>query len=265
MSEDNSNLEEVLLQAIEESFNGSIEAAQIFFERLFESTLVVPDRYQPQPLSNQPTYPNEFIHILGLQDSEDQDKVVVPVFTSKELINEWCGNELQHKEFSCEKLATTIPEGWWMILNPGQEIAKEFSPWELEQLRGGTERIPVLLSELFPKDIVESIEVREPKEDELTELKEALTAVGAEEGSIKALYLLIEEGLSEDEERISSILIGIEADCQSSAEMEDLKEKVKLVAEPTQIGGNPLKIYTGTDREESLMLGVFKGANSLPL
>lgn len=245
---------------IEESMSlasfGYEDAARRFFEAFLSGPLFVPERYQERPIANLPEYENDFVNVLGLQDGS---RVIVPVFTDPSYIETWCGNPLSYKSVNGQKLFEMLPEEWWISVNPGSEIEKEISPWEVDLLRGGTSGIDAILAELFPREVTELLEVRPVRENEQRDLKLELAQFAASHPEIARLYMLIEIGRDIDEEDVVTLLLGVQAEIRASDEADSLREEIKGMAERALIGsGEAVRVMIGTSIEDNLMLGMFR-------
>ena len=251
---------EQLEQRLQTAALGSKQAARLFFESLLTFPLFVPERYQAQPLSNAPSYPNDFVSILGVQD---RDRAAVPAFTRKEHVLEWCGAELECKQLTGEELFALVPQGWWLVLNPGRDVEKEFSPWEIAELRNGTEGIAAVLEEIFAEDIIETLDVKPVSESGCPALCAALRRAAEADSSISAIRLFREEGKDADGNPAAQILIGVEAPTLDSPQLDALQEKIRAAAAPCQIGNDPFKVIVSRDMQNSPALGLFKDAPPL--
>ncbi len=244
------------------SCDGDKEAAHLFFQEFLTSTLVVPERYQAQPLSDSPEYPNDFFNLLGIQAAEE--KSVIPVFARSELIEEWCGQPLEQQEMTGAELLERVPENWWLTLNPGSEHGKDFSPWEVEVLRGGDQQIPALIEELFPAYIADTLEVKPLNDEEHKTLADSLRELCPELSELHALYVLEQAGETKDGEEIDLILIGAEFnDSATTSQANEARDKIESAAQTALIGSNPVRLYTGTTSNRELTLGIFLKAEPL--
>lgn len=252
----NERIERGLLQAA----SGSKEGAELFFKALLEGPLFVPDRYQSAPLSDSPQYPNDFVHVLGIQDG---NRVIVPVFSHAHYIEEWCGTDLQFKSYSGTTLLSKIPEDWWVIVNPGQDAEKEISPWEAQTLKGGPEGIAEVLDDLFAEEVIEPLALEVPSESEYSSLRSALASSLPTIPEIARAFLLKELGKNIEGEDSVQILIGLEIPTNDLTVLDRVKDQVAQVAQPCQIGDDPVKIIVGSDAREGIALGLFKDAEPI--
>ncbi|MEZ4753705.1 MAG: SseB family protein [Bdellovibrionota bacterium] len=179
---------------LEKSFDGSESAAEEFFILFLNSRLIVPSRYQKLPLSNAPEYPNDFTTALGVKELES---TFIPVFIHQEQIFEWCGQELESREIDSKSLLQLVPEGWWIVLNPGSEFEKEFSPWEIEKLKLGEGSIPEILADIFEANKDSGIEIESTDSTEFLELKNKLSEIAKRNPEIKKIGCIYERGLDD--------------------------------------------------------------------
>ena len=250
----NAALEAALVPALE----GDREARRAFFTAFLSGPLFVPERTQDTLLSHQPAYPHDLVTVLGIQDGE---RVVVPVFSSADAVAAWFGKELKFKTWTGERLVGIAPDGWWLALNPGQEIEKEISPWEIQQLRSGAAAIDSILEELGDdgEKVVRPVELVTPAPDELPMLREKLVAFANTDERVRALYLLKERGKDLDDNDIDTILVGADVTSRSLADLDALRAALRNTAELQMIGGDRLRVSVGAGIE-SLALGVFKSS-----
>ena len=248
---------ETLMQA---ASLGSLEAAARFFEELLEVELYVPHRFQEQPLSDAPEYPNPFFNLLGVQAD---GRAVIPVFTSQDCLDDWAGMPLTVEKLSGMDLMNKVPEEWWVVLNPGQNLEKELSPWEIDQLRG--RNIAAIIAEL------EDVEEQTPMsfvalpEDSEKELKTLLLDLVKELPSIEKIYLaqnvqLDVEVEGDDSRKVEDeaprLLIGLECGNLSAEERGSIRDKILTSIAKLFIGREEPQIYINGGSD--MMFGLFK-------
>jgi len=250
---------DALAAAMEQASQGSLPAAETYYRRFLAGPIFVPERYQLYPLSDSPQYPNEFVNVLGIQDKE---RVVIPAFSHKAYIHGWCGTELQSKCMNGSNLLSLVPKGWWLVVNPGREVEKEMSPWEIDQLRAGEEGIPAVLAELKSGAGEGAVSLRPLGADEQPQLKQALREAAAQYG-LQRLFLMREEGLDEDGARQDRLLLGAETAQTSAEDRDKLRSELQRLAAPHLIGAESIKIFVEDRGEKSMMLGLFQHAAPL--
>ncbi|MBN8547749.1 MAG: SseB family protein [Deltaproteobacteria bacterium] len=250
MTDAPSVLERSLLPALE----GDRTAAQAFFEAFLRDPLVVPERRQAQKMSDEPRYPNEFLNILGVQAKE---RVLVPVFSRRDLIVEWCGSELATRSISGAELLTLMPEEWWICLNPGAEIEKEISPWEIEQLKEGTAGIPAVLDEIYQDTIVEPLEVQAVNAEEYPSLQRELRIFAEKNSAICKMYLIRQSGKDAEEALINKLLLGLEISAANEAEVDRIKAEAQNVSDRCQVGNDKVSVFTAISGQGDMSFGLF--------
>ena len=233
---------DVLEQSMQEALAGSFEAGRRFFLAFLQGPIYVPERRQIHPLTEAPSYPNDFVNILGIQDKE---RAVVPAFSRLEHVEQWFGGNLECKTLSGLELIKLVPADWWICFNPGREVEKEISPWEIDQLRGGEEGIGAVLAEIFLTGPAQTLSVRTLRDNEHAAVRAALKSLADARPEISSIYLLIEEGRDADENPIETLLIGLEIDSSNLRVVEDIRCAALSLAQKAEIGGNPVKVYAG--------------------
>lgn len=246
-------LSDALDRASDES---SIENLTAFYELLLHSDLHIPERTQEQPLSQQPRYPNEFLNILGVQNKET---VFVPVFSSAEAAEEWSGQKLRLRIMRLSDLLNLVPDGWWLILNPGSESEKDISSWEIDLLKGGAQSIPALVDELLVEEAVHDVELQPLAPERFPQLMKALTDVAGATPEVKKLFLLQETGKTVSEKSVSALILGVLIAPEGMPRREEIQDALSDAGALSLIGAERLKVRCGDSVEGNLMLGIFAG------
>lgn len=239
-----------LTQALLLAASGEQQEGELFYRGFINGPLFVPKRHQAQSLSDAPLYPSDLVYILGIQDSE---RVVAPVFTEPHFISEWCGLELDFSEFSGERFVTAVPEGWWAIINPGQEISKELSPWELSKLsRVGD--IPELLEELYSSSSPETLEIAPVSEADYPKVFQALLSAIKEDKTVLRATLLQEGGAER-------LLLGVKIASNGHSPAQQREHFQKSLSDriaPSLIGEHPVEIVVYFDGESAPLPQLFE-------
>jgi hypothetical protein len=244
----------VLEENLPKASEGNTDAIEKVLLALIEGPVYVPNRAQSHKLSFEPQYPNNLVSILGIQDKE---RVIVPVFSSADLVAKWFGSELLYKEYSGKSLFDILPEDWWICINPGQEIEKDISPWEISRLKHGAAGIKEIIEEISNEDaVVQTIETKEVSPDDYKDLKSKLLEFAGKEGAILKMYVLLEKSLTIEEETLERLLIGLECD-ENAAGLEKLKEQAAQICGLSLIGNLDFKILAAA-KGNNIILGVFK-------
>lgn len=248
-----------LLPSMELASHGDREGMARFYRAFLSGPLFVPDRYQDPPLPASAEYPNDLVHVLGVRV---QSRTLVPCFSSPDLLAEWSGRPLSFKTMTGQALLGAVPDEWWLCLNPGQEVEKEFSPWEITELRAGPESIPEVIDDLLKTETVRTVETVETGEADHPQLRAALREQARSEPAIAALYLLRERGEDAEGNETSTLLLGVAVSREAQARLEQITEALRTVARQKLIGDEEVRVLGGVESTESLMLRMFE--NSAP-
>lgn len=259
MSGEGSQQDSSLLQVMEEATKGNRESLEDFYRLFLTSKFLLPNREQTAPLSHQPKYPNDFFQLLGIRGG---DKSWLPIFTDRQTLNEWMGQELTFTELSGAEILEKIPEEWWMALNPTSETSKEFSPWEIKALRGGDAGIKEAVEDQLPTLVLE----REYSilNDNYSELIENLKKDATRWPEIEKIQAALETEKDAQGNSIHErILIGITCDSSTSKETANkIKEEFKLKAQRALIGSTDFEVAVGIG-DGALALGMLKAIPAL--
>ena len=163
-----------LTLALEDAANEIPGAVERFLRILMQSTVFVPIKSEPKkdiPIFGQlETGDLGFLLSPGTGDEE-----ILPIFSEPGYVAEWAEREIFYADCEFRKLIWVLGEDTVLHLNPGQEVGKEISRWEIEQLRRGEGAIPEIVAELQGGG--ESDILLEPAGPEYDPLKKKLLAV----------------------------------------------------------------------------------------
>lgn len=229
-----------LHSALVKAAEGDRGAAENFFSLFLSSSLIVPDRTQPQPLSLSPRYPNDLTYVLGIQEKE---RVFIPAFLSVEEMQEWSPALTNFRTITGRKLFELAPEEWWVCFLPGHELSKEFSPWEIEKLKGDHSSIQEVLEDLFPaQEDTPLLTLELPASEEFTAVKAALTEYFRENEEIRTLYVLKQNPLGGED--LGLVIVGAEIVTDDETRFQAITTEIRALAERCQIGGEAVKVLT---------------------
>jgi len=236
--------------------SGDRASARAFFEKFLTFEFYVPCRFQQAALTDSPQYPNDFFNMLGIKRS---DAVIIPIFTQADHILNWSGQSFSFKTYSGRKITELIPEGWYVWVNAGQEVEKELTAWEIEQLK--IEAYEDLVEENFANlEELSPIQISKLGQNDYAELLLLLKKEAGLDKSIKALYLLKEESLDSEGEKVERLLFGIES--KHSSYNQALREKYANIARKNLIGDILVKVLVSSADDSSanneLFYGLFK-------
>lgn len=244
-------LESALVLAIQ----GSADGIQAFFEAFLAGPLFVPEREQKTKLSDQPQYPATPFGLMAVQAKE---RVIIPAFSSPDLIAEWSGEEFSWRQLSGMELSNIIPAGWWVCVNPGCEVEKELSPWELEELRAGRDAIPELVAESLQDAPHEPITLTAVTAHELVDLKSALSEFAATRAEIQSLKLLREVPRAEESSAAPTLILSVQlSECEDGV-YQHLKQELAALARQKLIGGDPIKVEANNGSGVDFSAGLFR-------
>lgn len=246
---------------MQRAIEGDRNAARSFYLALMKIELVVPERFQEIELQNVATYPNDIINVLGLKVSEGP---IVPAFFEEEDVFQWCGKPLNVRKLSLNALMDILPENWSICIDPGHDVEKLLSPWELSELRGGEDAIAGIVDDLFSSQEFESLEIEDVAESDYPELRGELMNISKDVSEVQRIFLARERG-AELEGRVNErLLIGVETSPGSTTERRDEIRRVMTdAARRGLIGGSAFRLLLGDDEGSQALLGLFKGHKSL--
>jgi hypothetical protein len=233
--------------------DGDRNAAEIFLGRFLSELFFVLNRQQTFEMSDQPEYPGELVSILGVKDG---DRVVVPAFTQADLIEDWCGSKLENRSLSGQRLLSIVPDDWWICLNPGSGLEKEFSPWEITQLKGGSQNFAAIIEELYADEGPTQLNVEPIAAGEFSGLISALQEAVLGIPEVLSLYALKE---GDKESGNTTILVGALLKKNTDESRQNLiQDNLKSVANLAQIGAEPTRFLIADNFDQSPQLSVFK-------
>lgn len=240
------------------ALQGDRGATRDFFQAFLVTPCFVPRRHQLHPLSDSPPYPDEFLDILGVSDNE---RVIVPVFSSPDFISEWSGASFEYRSMSGLELLKLVPDMWWIVLNPGQEIDKEFSPWEIAELRSGSAGIEEVLNELLDDDSIEPLTVKQLEEGEFSGLRLVLQETAATFPDVTQIRILKEERRASGEQQggCATLLVSVDT-CAASDELGKIRETFQRAIDVCQIGAEPCRLFVSGRNDSSPLAGLFRSA-----
>jgi len=140
----------------------------------------------------------------------------IPFFTSLEALNEAVSGETKYLSIGTRELLDST-RGNFLVLNPGQDIAKEFTPEEITSLLDGT---PISSNGEYKLDENATVQIGQPAEEPV-ELIEALTRLFSRHSSVKRA--LLAQMLVEDKDKPLSLVIALDVDGNTDNLLRDLE------------------------------------------
>lgn len=231
------------------------EEAEIraFFQLLLGMKLFAIDRHQETRMAHEPEYPSPFFGLLGVRDG---DRTVIPLFTSKHLIRDWCGQEFQHSHLPINNILERSPSEWWLVINPGQEVEKEISPWEVNLLRAGPEGIEEIVKEHLASEYTAPLGIEPVADAEFARLREGFLKWVPSQPKIRSMRLARELSRDSEGREQRRLLLGLEIDTDNPTELSLLQEEAQKQADVAQIGDENVKVIVGKYGMQSLALSV---------
>jgi hypothetical protein len=236
--------------------SGDEDVFRSFFQALTSAQLIVPERNQDHPSKNQPRYPDPFLNILGVQQDE---RVLVPCFSSESALREWSGHSIRTRSLSINDLINLLPEGWWLVLNPGGEGEKELSPWEIDTIKGGEQNIDSLVQELMLEAPVRDLTWTEIDIQKYSGLKNVVVEIAQTLPEVRALYGAVENGTMLNDSAHSALVLGVLVLSVPPKRREEIHDTFSRIVSQTQIGDTEVKIRVGDSIQGNLLLGIFEG------
>lgn len=144
------NKERSLTRALSNAADGRPGAAATFFSALLRSTVYLPKHPQgpAKHVRNATIIGKTSLSKLGYLTVTTDDFEVLPIFSELDFVGQWAGEELEAEAKELKSLLWVLGPHVMIHLNPGQEVGKELTPWEIEQLRLGEDAIPDLVAAL---------------------------------------------------------------------------------------------------------------------
>lgn len=209
---------------------------------LVRGDFIVPDRAQPgrsikaARLDEGVEYPSPLAYLLGISI---EDLPHVPFFSAEGVLQEWCAEPLATRVMSGKRLLETIPEGWWAVLNPGSDVEKSWSPWEIERLRSGDPlAIEELVAELFDAPPEEAFEASAVGEEEIPGLFVAIREFCAKEPLVEGAWVLRDEQQDRANPALREVVCVIRADSPTP----ELRSRAESLLKSHLIGVGALRI-----------------------
>jgi len=137
----------LLLEAAADNLDG---AQATFFRALLDSKVFVPLQpglQAPKTLSKVGSG-EDHIGKIGFATVEYQGSATLPIFTEESFVADWAEAETAVAEQEFQSLLWLLGEDTWLYLNPAQEVGKEITPWEIEQLKKGPTAVDELVAAL---------------------------------------------------------------------------------------------------------------------
>ncbi len=242
--------------ALESAFEGSAPALNNFYSLFLESSVYVIERKQDRPLTNSAQYPNDFLNIFAMQG---QERVIAPIFSSEDHILTWSGQPLKSRIMRGQEFLNLLPNDWWACLNPGLAIEKEFSPWEIGELRNGHAAVAAVVAEILEQPESDIASFSAVTETEYADLKAALESLAQHHQAIEKLAMikthLIADEVAQQEQ------LCLLAEIAPTSSKEEAQTLISETAKPFLIGDLPLRVLVSLRAEKSMQAALLMQAS----
>lgn len=248
---------DALRALMEKALGGSETDIRLFLEELLSAKLYVPTREQDLPIKGAASPPTGVLDILGLEhkDIEGRSYVVVPCFLSKEGSTNWASREVKLRTMDLKSIAAVIPANWSIVLEPGGEVEKEITPWEISLLAADPPQIDEVVSELLSSQDDDLFEIHGVLDSEYPELISALKTYASSEGVVTLLSLIRHESML--------CLGGIVDETASASKTAEVKEALRNILALALIGNDSYRVTIGRTFDDDPLLKLFKGVSPL--
>jgi hypothetical protein len=244
-----------------EAFEGNRSSCEQFLRQFLDTELIVPDRHQ----SNiQSTNPEPFSPFYPFFSYEFEGETFIPCFEKEEQLTEWCSKPLTYRRSLGLRLIDLIPPNCWLVFNPGSEVEKPFSPWELSLLRlGSDEAIAEVISELFDTPTEELLDANVLFSEEHPQLFAELQKICENRPQIDKAWIL-EVGLIQDSDTpANEVLVGFLVTKNlknelKETEIDELQATLQNLLAPLMIGRGSLRVVVLTEISEGIFGPLFK-------
>lgn len=204
-----------LSQSLKKAAEGKETDIKEFFSTLLLSKLFIPSLSKSNPTPTIGALKTEADTVYQYIDYEDSR--CIPIFSSQESLEEWADGNMQFIEEPFSSFLWKIPSDVWAYLDPGQDIGKELSPWEIELLKLGEDSI---------EELIHGVQETEQENFEIEDATEVLNQAKAPLVNILEAYEIIEEcyllALREAEGQDERALVGLKYNAELDSDKRDL-------------------------------------------
>ncbi len=250
----------LLTDLSEKSFKGDRVAFISFLRSFVAIDLIVPDSNQAFSLSGQASPPSPFFPFLAF--SED-DQTFIPCFEEDNQISSWSRTPLTFRRMPTTQLLQLIPDSWGLIFNPGSDIEKIFTPWEIALLKDGSEgSFEEIAAELFDAPPEEFLSIYPVSPLEYSQLFQAFNDFCSAQASVSEGWILEVVTPSEELEK-REIFAGISI-CKDGSAVASLVHPMELRKQlsdtlgPSMIGRGTLRVTVMNEGKENLIDSLLK-------
>lgn len=149
--------EQQLTMVLLDAADGRPSAIEAFFDILLRSTVYVPIKAQTisSPENGLKEIGGKGAGTTNFASVDYMGNQCIPIFSEERFVEDW-----SEADFTCIKkefkvLLQLLGDEMWLYINPGQDVGKELTEWEIERLRKGPDAIPELAAALNESPIGE--------------------------------------------------------------------------------------------------------------
>ncbi|MCB0347034.1 MAG: SseB family protein [Bdellovibrionales bacterium] len=235
--------EKSLEQLLDEAERNVLGSAKEFYLRLLESEVLIPLRPGFAKMTEEEAKEIKTLERFAIVDF--QQKRILPVFSHKEAFIEWTQQqEIEAIAKSFKSLVWIIGEEIWVHLNPGQEVGKEFSPWEIESLKDGREGVDDLVAELMSEHQAIEIEV-DSGSSQFAALKKKIATILEAYPEVTEAFLI---SFKKDEADDPIPLFGMRQNGLSDKALKTIEQEVRTMTEFSAEAQMPAEFISNIDK-----------------
>lgn len=246
-----------LIELLDHASLGKADRIREFLKELLKSQVFIP----LSPKTKNDLEPFEVkigentAEALGYLHVEHEGRKLIPIFSEQAFLNAWSPKaELASVKKEFAKLLLGIGSESWIHLNPGQNVGKEFSPWEIGLLKGGEEAIEELVNELCD---VADLGVEVDIHNQFPELQGQFRAVLEIYPELKEAFLI---AMREGETAPWKPLLGIKRNELKKSKLKYIQEEFKNIAETVLPEKIDLIVVDDLENANSFHAKLFEGA-----
>lgn len=235
--------EKSLEQLLDEAERNVLGAAKEFYLTLLETDVLVPLRPGFAAMTEEEAKEIKTLERFALVDF--QQKRILPIFSTENAFLEWAQQqEIEAVYKSFKSLVWVVGEEVWLHLNPGQEVGKEFSPWEIESLKDGREGVDDLVAELMSEHQAIEIEV-DSGSSQFAGLKKKIATILEAYPQVKEAFLI---SFKKNEEDDPIPLFGMRQDGLSDEALKTIEQEVRTMTEFSAEATMPAEFISNIDK-----------------
>ena len=236
--------------------SGDVAAAKAFYLGLLQAEVFGLLNAERQETSLQVGVSGETQQHWNFVRVREGQRALLPIFFSQQLASDWSEDRFAVSKRSFAQLIETVGEGEWMIINPGEDVGKELSPWEIQCLRQGPETVDELISEL---EYLPNLEVDVDRSSDLCpRFREQARTILDQYPEVTEAFLI--QATTREEQETQRTLVGLHtADLTAVREQLLLEELQSLAHNSSEVSGR-LTIVSDLNQRANPNVILFDGA-----